>query len=107
MPDFAAETRQLHRDKLVADLEAVIADAEAILHDTASQGGEKVSELRARIQERLTRAKAKLDEVQSGLVGRGKAAATATDDFVHGEPWKAVGIAALIGLAVGVLIGRR
>ncbi|HET7776216.1 MAG TPA: hypothetical protein VFK74_07610 [Azospira sp.] len=36
-----------------------------------------------------------------------KAAARATDDFVHDNPWKAVGIAAGVGLLLGVIIGRR
>ena len=39
--------------QLVSDIKAVIADAEEILGATADQGGEKISALRARIQERL------------------------------------------------------
>ena len=41
------------------------------------------------------------------MVDKTKAAARATDDFVHDQPWKAVGVAAALGLALGVLIGRR
>ncbi len=41
------------------------------------------------------------------VIDKTKAAARATDDFVHDEPWKAVGVAAALGLALGVLIGRR
>ena len=37
----------------------------------------------------------------------GKEAAQTTDEFVHEHPWKAVGIAAGVGLIVGLLIGRR
>jgi ElaB/YqjD/DUF883 family membrane-anchored ribosome-binding protein len=40
-------------------------------------------------------------------VRRAKAAATATDDYVHEKPWQAIGVAAAVGLALGVLIGRR
>ena len=43
----------------------------------------------------------------AALVDKTRAAARATDDFVHEEPWKAVGVAAALGLALGVLIGRR
>jgi len=32
---------------------------------------------------------------------------TATDDFVHDSPWQAVGIAALVGALVGILVTRR
>ncbi len=94
-------------EKLVSDLKAVVADAEELLRDTAHQTGDKVSQLRSRIEERLAKTRARLSEAERALIDKGRAAARATDDFVHEEPWKSVGIAALIGLAVGVLIGRR
>jgi len=40
-------------------------------------------------------------------VAKTRAAAKATDAYVHESPWTAVGIAAGVGLLVGVLIGRR
>ncbi len=96
-----------HNEKLVADLRAVVADAEEILRATATQTGDKVSELRTRIEARLASTRARLVEAERTLIEKGRAAARATDNFVHEEPWKSVGIAALVGLAMGVLIGRR
>jgi ElaB/YqjD/DUF883 family membrane-anchored ribosome-binding protein len=95
------------KEKLVSDLKIVVADAEEILRATASQAGEKVGELRERIQDRLRDAKIRLQDAEAALVDKTKAAARATDDFVHEHPWQAVGVAAAIGLALGVLIGRR
>ncbi len=95
------------KEKLVSDMKLVIADAEEILRATANQAGEKVGELRVRIQERLRDAKIRLQDAEAALVDKTKAAARATDDFVHEHPWQAVGVAAAIGLALGVLIGRR
>ena len=95
------------RDKLVSDMKVVIADAEEILRATANQAGEKVGELRERIGERLRDAKVRLQDAEAAIADRTKAAARATDDFVHEHPWQAVGVAAAIGLALGVLIGRR
>ena len=37
------------KDKLVADLKLVVADTEELLRATAGQAGEKVAELRARL----------------------------------------------------------
>lgn len=107
MTNITTETTAVNREKLVADFKVVVADAEEILRATANQTGEKVAELRARIQERLSQAKARLTEIEQAVVEKGKAAAEATDNFVHEHPWKAVGIAALAGLAVGILISRR
>ena len=38
---------------------------------------------------------------------KAKAAATTTDEYVHSKPWTAVGVAAGVGLIIGMLVGRR
>jgi ElaB/YqjD/DUF883 family membrane-anchored ribosome-binding protein len=95
------------KDKLVQDFRAVVADAEELLKATANQAGEKVAVARERIQDSLHTAKVKLAEAEDVLVQRSKQAARATDDYVHENPWQAVGMAAGIGLVIGLLIGRR
>ena len=101
------ETTDVNRDKLVSDMKVVIADAEELLRATAGQAGEKVSAARARIQDSMDAAKIKLAQLGDAGAERAKAAARATDDYVHDHPWHAVGIAALIGLVLGTLISRR
>lgn len=96
-----------NKEKLVSDLKVVVSDAEELLRATAGAAGEKVGELRERMSVRLRDAKERLVDAEIALVDKTKAAARATDDFVHDEPWKAVGVAAALGLALGVLIGRR
>ena len=95
------------RDKLMQDVKIVISDAEELLRATAAQAGEKVSAARERVQDSLHRAKVKLAEAEDVMIEKGKQAARVTDEYVHDNPWKAVGIAAGIGLLVGLLIGRR
>lgn len=95
------------KDQLISDFKVVIADAEALIRATANQGGEAVSNLRAKAEESVAVAKVKLAEAQDVLVEKGRIAAKATDDYVHEKPWHAVGIAAGVGLVVGLLIGRR
>lgn len=95
------------KDKLVTDLRGVVADAEELLHETANVTGEKMGELRVRLREKLMNARHKLAEAEEVAVEKAKAAARATDDYVHEHPWKAVGAAAGVGLILGLLIGRR
>ncbi|WP_290867706.1 YqjD family protein [Aquabacterium sp.] len=95
------------KDKLMADLKLVLADAEALLAATAGEAGEGVAELRGRVQATLSQAKSGLIDAQAAVVERAKAAAKATDGYVHESPWKAVGIAAGVGLLLGIVIGRR
>ena len=95
------------KEQLISDFKVVIADAEALIKATANQGGEAVSNLRAKAEESLAVAKEKLADAQDALIEKGRVAAKATDDYVHEKPWNAVGIAAGVGLLVGLLIGRR
>jgi ElaB/YqjD/DUF883 family membrane-anchored ribosome-binding protein len=95
------------QDKLVTDIRAVIADAEEILLATADQTGEKIASLRSRIKERVLDARIRLDAAEEMLLEKTRAAARATDDYVHENPWQAVGIGAGIGFLLGLVLGRR
>ena len=100
-------TTDVNKDKLVADLKVVVADAEELLRATASAAGEKAAVARERIQASLATAKVKLGEAERALLEKTKEAARATDDYVRENPWQAVGIAAVAGLVLGILISRR
>jgi ElaB/YqjD/DUF883 family membrane-anchored ribosome-binding protein len=102
-----ADMTTVHKDKLMSDLRVVIADAEELLRMTADQAGEGVADLRSRIQARMNQAKTDLVHLQEAAVAKAKAAGHAADEFVHDNPWKSIGIAAGIGLVVGLLVGRR
>jgi ElaB/YqjD/DUF883 family membrane-anchored ribosome-binding protein len=93
------------RDQLLTDMKAVIDDAEELLKATAGEAGEKIRAARARAEETLRAAKGRLADVD--VVGQAKDAAKAADDYVRENPWGAVGVAAIAGLLVGVLISRR
>lgn len=102
-----SEATRAHKDKLMADLQLVLADAEALLAATAHDASTGVAELRGRVQASLAHARADLQHAQEALVVKAKEVAKATDGYVHENPWKAVGMAAGVGLLVGLLIGRR
>jgi ElaB/YqjD/DUF883 family membrane-anchored ribosome-binding protein len=95
------------QEKLVSDIRAVIADAEDMLLATADQTGDKITQLRHRIQVRLKDARERLVAAEQVLVERTRAAARATDDYVHDNPWQAVGIGAGVGFLVGFILGRK
>lgn len=94
------------KEKLMQDLRIVVADAEELLRATASQAGEKVSAARERIQGHLGAAKERLEDAEAMMIEKTKAAALVTDEYVHEHPWHAVGIAAGVGLVIGMLISR-
>jgi len=101
------ETLQHTKDKLMDDLHQSIADAEEMLKLTANEASESTVKLRERVRDRMSKAKVELQHLQQATVEKAKAAGHATDVFVHENPWKSIGIAAGMGLVVGLLISRR
>lgn len=95
------------KDKLMADLRLVVADAEELLRSTASQAGEKAAAARARLQESLQSARERLSSAEAAVVERTKQAVQVTDQYVHDNPWKSIGVAFSVGIIIGMLIGRR
>jgi ElaB/YqjD/DUF883 family membrane-anchored ribosome-binding protein len=83
-------------DKLMEDLRAVVDDAEELLKATASQTGERIEKVRARAEESVRNARARIQSERSELENR-----------VRENPWTSVGIAAGIGLLVGIVLGRK
>jgi ElaB/YqjD/DUF883 family membrane-anchored ribosome-binding protein len=83
-------------DNMMEDLKAVIADAEELLRATADQAGPRIEEVRARAEESLQAAREHLKGAGAELVSQ-----------VRANPWAAVGIAAGVGLVIGILLSRK
>jgi ElaB/YqjD/DUF883 family membrane-anchored ribosome-binding protein len=95
------------KEQLIHDFKVVVADAEALLKATAGQGGESIAAMRSKVEASLAAAKEKMTDAEAALIAKTKAAAKATDEYVHVHPWQAIGIAASVGMVLGLLIGRR
>ena len=95
------------RDELLSDFKALIGDAEALLRATTDQAGETVTAVRERIEQRLEEGKKSVAEAEALLLERTKEAAKSADVYVRENPWNAVGIAAGVGLLVGLLVARK
>jgi ElaB/YqjD/DUF883 family membrane-anchored ribosome-binding protein len=92
------------KERLVGDLRTLVNDAEELLKATASQAGEKISVARQKIEQSLIEGKKALADAETTLLKKSREAAEIADDYVRENPWGAVGIAAAVGLAVGLLI---
>jgi ElaB/YqjD/DUF883 family membrane-anchored ribosome-binding protein len=87
-------------EKLATDVKVLASDVEELLKATASQTSEKIAEAR-------TRAQAAIANARAAAVRRSEYAAHATDQYVHQNPWTAIGISAGVGLLIGMLISRH
>jgi ElaB/YqjD/DUF883 family membrane-anchored ribosome-binding protein len=84
-----------------------MSEAQDMLQRAASETGDKARDLRSQVETKLLHAKLRLQELEGEAVDRAKNAARATDDYVHDHPWQAIGVAAIIGFVVGLLMNRR
>lgn len=89
-----------------SDVTDAIDHAEELLKQAAASSGEQALELHRRGMSLLRQAADRAQALQDVVVVRSKAAAQATDDYVHDNPWKSIGIAAAVGFAVGLLVNR-
>lgn len=94
-------------EKLLQDMRMVVRDAEALLRATAGQAGEKIQEVRARAEESLRQAKVRLAELENAALVKAKELAGATEEYVRENPWQSLGIAAAVGMFVGLLLRKR
>ena len=92
------------KEKLVTDLKTLVGDAEELLKATTNQAGEKVALARQKIEQSLIEGKKALADAEQTLVKKSKECAEIADDYVRENPWSAIGIAASVGLALGLLI---
>ena len=83
-------------DKLMHDLRALVGDAEELLKATASQTGGRVEEVRARTEESVRNARERIH-----------AAARQVSNEVQENPWTAMGVAAGVGVIVGMMLARK
>ena len=93
--------------KLISDYKVLVTDAEELIKATASQSTEKIAEARTRMQQALLELKPRLANTEAVLRDKARVAVSAADEYVHHNPWTAMGVATGIGVVVGLLIGRR
>jgi ElaB/YqjD/DUF883 family membrane-anchored ribosome-binding protein len=98
---------KVDKEKLMSDIKNILLDAEELLKQAANASGERANELREKALAQLKQAKEKAADAQALVVEKGRQAARATEDYVHNHPWQATGIAAGLGILVGLLINRK
>ncbi|HTD06115.1 DUF883 family protein [Undibacterium sp.] len=95
------------KEKLMSDLNQIIKDAEALLQNSEQQTGEGFKAAKARFEATLKNAKEEILRLEEAVLAKTKDAARVTDEYVKENPWQTAGVAAGVGLLLGLLIGRK
>ena len=105
--EIASETASAGADQLIGEFKALMADAEALIQATEGHADGAIGSIRSKALETIAGAKESISGFEGVLTDKAKEVAQGTDDFVHRNPWEAVGVAAGLGLLIGLFIRRR
>ena len=95
------------KNDLLKDFNAVVNEGEQLLKSVVDEGGDKANALRAKMESNLKAAKDRLRHIEETAIENTKTAVRATDNYVHENPWRAIGVAVGIGAVIGLLLNRR
>ena len=100
-------SEEINPEQLLGDFKALMADAEALIKATASHADRAIATIRSKTLDTLSNAKENLSNLEGSIADKAKVVAEGADDFVHRNPWEAVGVAAGLGLLIGLLMRRH
>ena len=66
-----------------------------------------IARVRAKVKMALVAAQSAVSDTASQLRNQAQQVGKRTDTYVRDNPWQVIGIAAVVGLAVGILASRR
>lgn len=85
----------------------LVADVEELIKRVAHVDDADLARAREKLQNTLAAAKTALHDGTERVKTTARQAADTTDQYVHTNPWSAVGIAAAAGAAIAVLLSTR
>ena len=94
------------KDRLAKMLVIALLGFAAVLCVMLFTGADLVR-VKAKLSARVAAAKESIEEMSAQVAQRARKAATVTNNYVHEQPWQAVGIGAAAGVLLGFVLGRR
>jgi ElaB/YqjD/DUF883 family membrane-anchored ribosome-binding protein len=84
-----------------------VADIEDLIKSTTSLSGDDLASVKEKIGERIAAAKESAEEMGDALAHRAGKAVAVTNEYVHEQPWKAIGVGVAVGFLLGAVVARR
>lgn len=89
------------------EFENLVEDLEDLIKATSSLTGAEIERLRKQLGERVSKARQTAQSMSDDAITRMRQTARVTDEYVHEQPWKAMGVCASVGFLLGMLVSRR
>jgi ElaB/YqjD/DUF883 family membrane-anchored ribosome-binding protein len=107
VPDKAAEEADTARKSGNPELGRLITDVEDLVRKVAHLTDADIARVRRKVEQTLGAVRSSVEQGTARVRAGSKQLADATDGYVHDRPWTALGIAAAVGVLLGVLSARR
>ena len=107
LTDDALAGAERVRDAAGQEVNRLIADVEDLVKKVARVSDADIARVRQRVERTLAVTKESVQRNAARVNAGAKQAAVATDNYVHERPWTALGIAAAVGVVLGMLSTRR
>ena len=95
------------RDYAKGQINNFIENVEDLTHALKDVDTPEIARVKAKVKIALAAAKSALSDGAAQVKHQARQATKSTDTYVRDNPWQVVGIAAVIGVAVGILASRR
>jgi len=107
--ESTSETSQARSVKDFANgqINAFIENVEDLTHALKDVDTPEIARVKAKVKIALAAAKSALADGAAQVRTQARQVTKTTDTYVRDNPWQVVGIAAVIGLAIGILASRR
>jgi ElaB/YqjD/DUF883 family membrane-anchored ribosome-binding protein len=104
----AAANGESRPSAVTLEVQNLVADIEHLLKSATGFSAEDLAPLKAQLQTRAAAVRQSIQSAAGTAVAGTLKTAAAADDYVHAQPWRAVGIGAAAGFLIGALVsGRR
>lgn len=95
------------KDYAKGQINNFIDNVEDLTHALKDVNTPEIARVKAKVKIALAAAKSALSDSAAQVKQQAQQASKTTDVYVRDNPWQVVGIAALIGIAVGIIATRR
>jgi ElaB/YqjD/DUF883 family membrane-anchored ribosome-binding protein len=104
-----AENSQVRdvKDYANGQINSFIENVEDLTHALKNIDTPEIARVKAKVKIALAAAKSALSDSAAQVRTQARQVSKSTDLYVRDNPWQVVGIAALIGIAVGIIATRR
>ena len=89
------------------EFKSFLKDVESLVKETSSLTGDDLAKAKEKLNQRIDQAKQQVNDVSGNFIQQARKTAAVTNEYVHEQPWAAIGSVAALSFLAGFLIARQ